>query len=83
MTFQRTLSLLLVSLPLAFILPAHSAEDSPTKPPRVVDPARAKAQEADRQRLLAKLRGDAPRSDDLAAPRSPLDLPIFRRYDRP
>ena len=83
MNFQRTLSLLLVSLPLASVLPAHGAEDSPTKHPRVVDPARAKAQEADRQRLLAKLRGDAPRNDDLAAPRSPLDLPIFRRYDRP
>jgi hypothetical protein len=83
MTFQRTLSLLLVSLPLATVLPAHGAEDAPTKPARIVDPARAKAQEADRQRLLAKLRGDAPKGDDLPAPRSPLDLPIFRRYDRP
>ena len=83
MTFQRTLSLLLASLLLATVLPAQSAEDPPTKPPRVVDPARAKAQEADRQRLLAKLRGDGPRVNDAPAPKSPLDLPIFRRYDRP
>ena len=81
MTFERTLSLLLASLLLATVLPAQGA-DPPERPPRVVDPARAKAQEADRQRLLAKLRGDGPKVD-APAPRSPLDLPIFRRYDRP
>ena len=83
MTFQRTLSLLLASLSLATVLPAQGAEEPPTKPPRVIDPARAKAQEADRQRLLAKLRGEGPRVDANPAQRNPLDLPIFRRYDRP
>jgi len=83
MNSQRTLSFLMASLALATVMPAQSAEEPPARPARVVDPARAKAQEADRQRLLAKLRGEGPRVDDTAAQRSPLDLPIFRRYDRP
>jgi hypothetical protein len=81
MTFERALALLLASLLLATTLPAQSA-DFEGKRPRVVDPARAKAQDADRQRLLAKLRGDAPKLDDVPTPKDALAAPIFHRYDR-
>ncbi len=75
------LSMLVASLLLATVIPAHGA-DSAGPRPRVVDPARAKAQEADRQRLIAKLHGDAPKVVEAPAPKNPLDAPIFHRYDR-
>jgi hypothetical protein len=55
-----------------------------TSPPRArasADPAKARAQEAERQRLVAKLRADAPKVDDLP-PAHPLAAPIFHRYER-
>jgi hypothetical protein len=48
-----------------------------------VDPAKARAQAADRERLVAKLRGEAPKLTDTPPAANPLDAPIFRRYDRP
>lgn len=50
--------------------------------PRTVDPAQAKAQEAERQRLIAKLRGDVPKEQEPVAKTNPLELPIFHRFDR-
>jgi hypothetical protein len=56
--------------------------DLTTARPRVVDPARVKAREADRQRLLAKLRDDVPKAPDTPSSANPLDAPIFHRHDR-
>ena len=81
MSIDRALSMLLTSLMLAVVIPAHGADFAGPRP-RVVDPARAKAQEADRQRLVAKLHGDAPKIEEPPAPKNPLDAPIFHRYDR-
>jgi hypothetical protein len=67
---------LLAGLVCAAVFPAQAGDLTPAVP-RVVDPAKAKAQEAEKQRLIAKLRGDAKVEE--APPKSPLDLPIFRR----
>ena len=50
---------------------------------RPVDPAKAKSQELEKQRLLAKLHADAPKVADSQGGGNPLDAPIFHRYDRP
>jgi hypothetical protein len=74
--------LLLMSFIVAIALPAHGG-DEPTPRQRVgADPARAKAQEAERQRLIAKLRSDAPKLADAPPPAHALAAPIFHRYDR-
>ena len=39
--------------------------------------------EAERQRLIAKLRDEAPSLRETPAKASPLELPIFHRHDRP
>ena len=82
MTSRNLMSMSLAGLLLVSALPASGAEPAGPRT-RVVDPARAKTQEADRQRLLAKLRDEAPKVDDTPAPRNTLDLPIFRRHDKP
>jgi hypothetical protein len=46
------------------------------------DPAKAKAQEAERQRLIAKLRAEVPKIDDAPPPSHALAAPIFHRYER-
>ncbi|MEO5845794.1 MAG: hypothetical protein ABIQ33_13235 [Caldimonas sp.] len=82
MSFDRaSLSGLVASLLLTAAFPVHSA-DSEVRRPRVLDPARAKAQDADRQRLIAKLNGEAPKVMESPAPTNPLDAPIFHRHDR-
>ena len=80
MPIDRLLAALLTCLSFASATPARAADQANPRP-RVVDPARAKAQEADRQRLIAKLRSDAPKVEE-APVRNPLDAPIFHRYDR-
>jgi hypothetical protein len=50
---------------------------------RAVDPAKAKAQEMEKQRLLAKLHAEAPKLVETRVATNPLDAPIFHRYDRP
>jgi hypothetical protein len=67
----------------AVIGSAHAADvlHAPTAP--VVDPARAKAKELEKQRLIAKLHADAPKVVELRSGANPLDAPIFHRYDRP
>ena len=81
MPFGRASSSMLLASLLAALAPAHGA-DFAGPPPRVVDPAKAKAQEENRQRLIAKLRNEAPKVDDTPASKNPLDAPIFHRYDR-
>ena len=71
-----------MSLVLAAALPARSDDDAPPKQRVGADPARAKAQEAERQRLIAKLRAEAPKVDDGPPPPHALAAPIFHRYDR-
>jgi hypothetical protein len=64
--------------------PTVSAGSEPAPRQRVgADPVKAKAQEAERQRLIAKLRSEAPKVDDAPPPAHPLAAPIFHRYDRP
>ncbi len=51
--------------------------------PTTVDPAKVKAKELERLRLIARLHADAPKLVDLHSGANPLDAPIFHRYDRP
>ena len=82
MNHRRALPSLLISLLVATALPARGDNDIPPRPRAGADPAKAKAQEAERQRLVAKLRAEAPKVDDAAPPAHPLAAPIFHRYDR-
>jgi hypothetical protein len=79
---RRASTLVLLALIGASALPARAA-DAPAPKARVVDPAKAKAQELEKQRLIAKLHADAPKVVDLHSGANPLDAPIFHRYDRP
>ena len=78
---MRVLLLLLASLALASTLPSVAADLAGPRP-RVVDPAKARAQKADRQRLVPKLRDDAPKLVDEPAIANPHDGPMFHRHDR-
>ncbi len=51
--------------------------------PATVDPAKIKAKELEKLRLIAKLHADAPKLVDARTNANPLDAPIFHRYDRP
>ena len=81
MSRRRVLPSLLLSLAVAAALPARAGDDVPPRQRVSADPAKARAQEAERQRLIAKLRTEAPKRDD-APPTHPLAAPIFHRYDR-
>ena len=83
MSYRRALPSLLISLLAVAALPAHGDNDVALRTRASADPAKAKAQEAERQRLVAKLRAEAPKVDDLPAPSHPLAAPIFHRYERP
>jgi len=83
MNYRRLLPSLLMSLVLAEALPARADNDVPPRQRVGADPAKAKAQEAERQRLVAKLRAEAPKVDNLPPPSHALAAPIFHRYDRP
>jgi len=82
MSYRRALPSLLMSLLIAAALPAQGAEEAAPRPRVGADPAKAKAQEAERQRLIAKLRMEVPKVDDAPAPAHALAAPIFHRYDR-
>jgi hypothetical protein len=82
MSLRRLLPSLLMSLAAAAALPAHADNEIVPRQRVGADPTKAKAQEAERQRLIAKLRAEAPKVDD-APPPHPLAAPIFHRYDRP
>jgi hypothetical protein len=81
MSCPRVLTTLLLSLLVAAALPARGAEDAAPRQRVSADPVKAKAQEAERQRLVAKLRAEAPKVDDVPPPH-PLAAPIFHRHDR-
>jgi hypothetical protein len=78
---RRTVSVLLLALAGAIAGSAHAADAE--KPPSRFDPAKAKAREADRQRLIAKLHAEVPKVQEAPAGTNPLNAPIFHRYDRP
>jgi hypothetical protein len=81
MSIRRILPSLLLSLFVAAALPARGADEVARQ--RVgADPAKAKAQEAERQRLIAKLRAEVPKIDDAPPPSHALAAPIFHRYER-
>jgi hypothetical protein len=85
MTISRLLPLLLAGLLWAGADSSRAADGpaaSAPSPARSSEATKAR-QEADRQRLIAKLRSDAPKVPEKQAKASPLDLPIFRRHDRP
>jgi len=82
MNYRRVLPSLVISLVVAAALPARGDGDVPPPTRAGVDPAKAKAQEAERQRLVAKLRAEAPKVDDRPPPSHALAAPIFHRYDR-
>ena len=82
MTILRTLACLMAAVVAAASPPVLAGE---TPAPAASAPAvltKAARQEADRQRLIAKLRAEAPKTTD--KPRGTVvDLPIFNRYSRP
>jgi uncharacterized membrane protein YgcG len=61
--------------------PAPAPAPAPA-PSRNADATKAR-QEADRQRLIAKLRDEAPKTHEKQSKGTVLDLPIFHRHDRP
>ena len=73
MSHRPALPSLLMGLLLVAALPAHGDNDAPPRARPGADTPRAKAQEAERERLVAKLRAEAPKVDDLPPPshRSP------------
>jgi len=82
MSHRRALPSLLIGLLLLAALPARGDNDVPARPRASADPAKAKAQEAERQRLIAKLHAEAPKVDDAPLSSHALAAPIFHRYDR-
>jgi hypothetical protein len=82
MSHRRALPSLLISVLVATALPARGENDAPPRPRATVNPAKAKAQEAERQRLVAKLQAEAPKVDDLPPPSHALSAPIFHRNER-
>jgi hypothetical protein len=83
MTILRVLICLVAALATA-ASPAL-AGDAPApaaSAPAAVEMTKAARQEAERQRLIAKLRAEAPKKTE--KPKGTvLDLPIFNRYNRP
>ena len=82
MATRRIVPLLLFVLGSALVAPAN-AGDNDAPQPRVVDSARIKARELDKQRLIAKLNAEVPKVQEAPAEGDALSAPIFRRYDRP
>ena len=82
MSHRYALPSLLIGLVVLAALPAHADNDVAPRPRTSADPAKAKAQEVERQRLIAKLRAEAPKVDDAPLASHPLAVPIFHRYDR-
>ena len=85
MVRRPVLTLLLLGLFGVVACPARAGDvpKAPAAAGRVVDPSKAKAQELEKQRLLAKLHADAPKVVEANSGANPLDAPIFHRYDRP
>jgi len=82
MSPRRLLPSLLITLFVTVALPAHSAEEAAQRQRVGADPAKAKTQEAERQRLIAKLHAEVPKVNDAPPPSHALAAPIFHRYER-
>jgi hypothetical protein len=82
MSYRSVLPSLLIGLLVAMALPARGENDAPPRLRPGVNPAKAKAQEAERQRLVAKLREEAPKVADVPPQSHALSAPIFHRYER-
>ena len=82
MTLRRILPSLLLSLSIVAALPARGADEGAPRQRAGGDLAKAKAHEAERQRLIAKLRAEVPKIDDAPPPSHALAAPIFHRYER-
>ena len=82
MSPRRLLPSLLITLFATAALPAQSAEEPAPRQRVGADPAKAKAQEAERQRLVAKLHAEVPKVNDAPPPSQALAAPIFHRYER-
>ena len=80
---RHAATLLCLALLGAVVAPAGAADAPEASKPRVVDPVKAKAQDLEKQRLLAKLHAEAPKLVEVSKGTNPLDAPIFHRYDRP
>jgi hypothetical protein len=78
----RVLPSLLISLSVAAALPARGAEEPAPRQRVGADPVKARAQEAERQRLIAKLHAEVPKVNDAPPPSQALAAPIFHRYER-
>ena len=85
MVRRPVLTSLLLALCGVVACPARAADAlrAPAAAARAIDPVKAKAQELEKQRLLAKLHADAPKVVEAHNGTNPLDAPIFHRYDRP
>jgi hypothetical protein len=78
----RRIPVVLALLLSGALVQAHAGDKDAPQPP-VVDTARIKARELDKQRLIAKLHAEVPKLHDAPAGVNPLREPIFHRYDRP
>lgn len=87
MAISRTLLCLVVAFASTAAVPARAADSAATPasaaPPGGSPEAAKLRREAERQRLIAKLRDEAPSVRETPAKASPLELPIFHRHDRP
>ena len=88
MTILRMLRSLAAALAVAAsssALAGDAAAPAASAPPAARSAEATKArQEADRQRLVAKLRAETPKTNDKPkGTGTVLDLPIFNRYNRP
>jgi hypothetical protein len=88
MTIFRTLACILAGA-VAFASSSALADDAvapaasaPPTPARSSAEATKARQDADRQRLVAKLRAEAPKTEERQKG-TVLDLPIFNRHNRP
>jgi hypothetical protein len=82
MSPRRLLPSLLITLFVAAALPARGADEASPRQRAGGDPAKAKAQEAERQRLVAKLHAEVPKVNEAPPPSHALAAPIFHRYER-
>ncbi|HEY4956576.1 MAG TPA: hypothetical protein VII31_02100 [Caldimonas sp.] len=76
------MTLLAIALSAATSGLAHGAEGEAPRW-RGIDVAKAKAREAEKQRLIAKLHAEVPKQPESQAGGNPLSAPIFHRHDRP
>ena len=82
MVNRRALTFFAIAVSTVASGPVRGAEAEPARW-RGVDVAKAKAREAEKQRLIAKLHAEVPKQAEPEARGNPLSAPIFHRHDRP